>query len=228
MRISNKLTFLFSLSIFSLIVKPEPSHAVLFIDFSEISPTRTEVKTSGSLNLTGLSSTPLSVNFGNPAARSGLNTNTDVVRFSELTANTSGRYYSFNGIANPFTVDSASQPGCSGTGNCLALSSPSPSTTIPLFINAGSASAISVPAFTIWLDNSYTSGNPIVNSFYLDRSLAQIGLASTTVTYTLNGGSETIVFRAAPVPGPLPLLGAATAFSFSRRLRARVRGALKA
>ncbi len=211
-----------------LIINAGASRATLFIDLIEVSPTRTEVRASGSLNLTGLTSTNLSVNFGNPAARSGLNTNNDVTRFSELNASTPGRYYSISGIASPFTFDNANQPGCSATGNCLALASPAPSTTVPLFINAGSSTNANVPGSTIWLANSYASGGSILNSFFLDRSLAQLGLSTPTVTFTLAGSSETIVFREVPVPGPLPILGAATAFSFSRRLRSRVRSASKA
>jgi hypothetical protein len=206
-----------------LVINAGASRAILFIDLVEVSPTRTEIRTSGSLNLTGLSSTNLNITTGAPA-QTGLNTNTDVIRFIQG-ASFAGRYYSFTGPANPFTADNINQPNgstnCSGTGNCLAIATPAPSVAVPFIFNRSSALVQNIPASTIWLANSYTSGNSIVNSFFLDRSLAQIGLASPTVTYTLAGSTETIVFRE-QVPGPLPILGAATAFSFSRRLRARI------
>ena len=130
-----------------LVINAGASRAILFIDLIEFSPTRTEIRTSGSLNLTGLTSTNLNVNFGNAGSRSGLNTNSDVIRFSQLTASTPGRYYSFSGIANPFTGDSANQPGCSAGGNCLALTSPAPSTTVPIILNAGSTEVVSASLY---------------------------------------------------------------------------------
>jgi hypothetical protein len=217
-----------------LIINAGASRATLFIDLIEVSPTRTEFRTSGSLNIAGITpaQSSVTVNFGdNPNARSGLNTNSDVIRFSQLTVNTLGNTYSFTGpTTDPFTADSRTVAGCNATsGNCLAITSPTPSAPAPFFLNAGSAATVGVNGSTIWLPTGYVSGSSIANSFFLDRSLASIGLVSPTVTYTLTGGvQDTIVFRAIPVPGPLPILGAATAFSFSRRLRSRVRSASKA
>jgi len=64
------------------------------------------------------------------------------------------------------------------------------------------------------------------------------GLTSQTFTQTFNfsfamapdnlsavGGSFNAIPASTPVPGPLPLMGAAAAFGFSRKLRARIRSA---
>ena len=77
--------------------------------------------------------------------------------------------------------------------------------------------------FTI---NSYLSGDPIVASTTIaGNTLASLGFTTmgTIGTWTVNGTGDTIKVNVGnPVPGPLPLLGAATAFGFSRRLRRRI------
>jgi len=61
------------------------------------------------------------------------------------------------------------------------------------------------------------------------QTLASLGFTTTGLigTWTIDGTSESIQVILAPpspaaVPGPLPLVGAAAAFGFSRRLRKRV------
>lgn len=79
------------------------------------------------------------------------------------------------------------------------------------------------------ISNSY-SGGPIVSSATFNgTTLAGLGFTTTTGligTWTIaSGGDQIQVFLGSPpaaVPGPLPLLGAAAAFGYSRRLRRRV------
>ncbi len=99
------------------------------------------------------------------------------------------------------------------------------------------ASSISSGIFTIFwgsfagigLASSYLSNAPIVsNSTFNGATLASLGFTTTGLigTWTLNGTTESInVFippSPATVPSPLPLVGAAAAFSVSRRLRKRI------
>ncbi|MEB3254753.1 MAG: hypothetical protein VKJ05_00045 [Synechococcaceae cyanobacterium] len=203
-----------------MVINAGASRAILFIDLVEVSPTRTEIRTSGSLNLGG-PGTDLNPSFTNIAGP-GLNTNTDVLRFTPANTTVQGRYYSFTGPANPFTAVNTT---CTN-GNCLAAATPAAIFPVPFLFNKSTGSVQTVPAGSFWIADSYTSGSTIANSFFIDLSLAQIGLRSPTVTYIL-AGADTIVFRE-KVPGPLPILGAATAFSFSRRLRARILNASEA
>ncbi|MCP9860140.1 MULTISPECIES: hypothetical protein [unclassified Cyanobium] len=81
------------------------------------------------------------------------------------------------------------------------------------------------------LDSSYVQGNVINGSgLFSGQTLAGLNLSATPGllgTWTVGSDSIEVRVGTAPppssVPGPLPLLGAAAAFSHSRRLRARVR-----
>jgi hypothetical protein len=83
------------------------------------------------------------------------------------------------------------------------------------------------------IDPGYTNNTSIVSSAtFANQSFSTLGITATGLvgTWTINGTSETIeVFvgnppapPGTPVPGPLPLFGAAAAFGYSRRLRRRV------
>jgi hypothetical protein len=76
----------------------------------------------------------------------------------------------------------------------------------------------------LWLPDTYISGAAINGFFDVNLSLAQIGLSGPSIVYA--SGSEQIILRDAtpttPTPGPVPLLGAAAAFGFSRKLRNRI------
>ena len=80
------------------------------------------------------------------------------------------------------------------------------------------------------IDPSYIYNTPIVSSATFNgQTLASLGFTTTGLigTWTIDGTSESIqVFLGPPstaaVPGPMPLLGAAAAFGFSRRLRKRI------
>ena len=99
----------------------------------------------------------------------------------------------------------------------------------PLSYNTGTASN---PAFDVYkntyaLDPSYVLGQIFSSSAtYNGRSLASEGFTATGLvgTWTIDGTTESInvYIGPAPVPGPLPLLGAGAAFGWSRKLRKRI------
>jgi hypothetical protein len=62
--------------------------------------------------------------------------------------------------------------------------------------------------------------------FDVNLSLAQIFGTTSPSIFTYNSGSEKIILRL--VPGPLPLLGAAAAFGYSRKLRNRIQKSILA
>ena len=72
---------------------------------------------------------------------------------------------------------------------------------------------------------SYTGGQIASSSTFANKTLSSLGITSTGLigTWTIDGSSETInVFIGRQVPAPLPLFGAAAAFSWSRKLRRRI------
>lgn len=73
--------------------------------------------------------------------------------------------------------------------------------------------------------DGYVVGTPFFSSVTFNgQSLSSIGLARGLVgIWNLTGTPEKIIVLADPVPGPLPLVGAASAYAFSRRLRRRIR-----
>ena len=81
---------------------------------------------------------------------------------------------------------------------------------------------------TFSIDSSYASGPISGSATFFGQTLSGLGYATPALlgTWTLTASNDTInvVVGAPPsaVPGPLPLFGAAAAFSFSRRLRRRV------
>jgi hypothetical protein len=85
-----------------------------------------------------------------------------------------------------------------------------------------------LPIFAI--DPAYASNTAIImNATFNGQTLASLGFTTTGLigTWTLDGTSETIQVVLGPpspavVSGPLPLVGAAAAFGFSRRLRKRI------
>ena len=83
------------------------------------------------------------------------------------------------------------------------------------------------------IETTYINGTPIVSSsIYNTTTLAGMGFTTTGLigTWTLAGTGDTIKVvlgppaapQATAVPGPLPLLGAAAAFGWTRRLRRRI------
>lgn len=223
---------LLALAASPFVVNAGASQAVLFIDFEYVSPTRTLIRSTGSLDLTGVPNIAASVNFTALGTNSatGINVNSDVLRFSGTNTTTqtvAGKNYSLTGPANPFTASIVTVPSpnpadCTINGNCFATPASDITNTRRIILNFGDTSVNNVVPDSVFLPNSYVNNAPINNSFYINRGLSEIGLSAPTLTYTLSGGiNDTIVLR--QVPGPLPILGAAAAFGFSRRLRSRLR-----
>jgi hypothetical protein len=197
-----------------------PSKAVLYIDFIPLSPTSTRIQASGSLT-PSLLGTPAA---GSPVATaqtgnntSGINRNSDTLRFTYgSTASLHGTVFAMTGSSNPFTV----------AGTFLAHTGITPTKTPPFVLQLGSTGGIRLPNT---LTNCTHTGCPSPSTtalafsgfFDVNLSLAQIGLSGPPITYT--SGSEQIILRdATPAPGPVPLLGAAAAFGYSRKLRHRI------
>jgi hypothetical protein len=80
------------------------------------------------------------------------------------------------------------------------------------------------PSYAAGILDGYVAGTPFHSSATFNgESLSSIGLAPGLVgVWNLTGTSEKITVLAEPVPGPLPLVGAASAYAFSRRLRSRI------
>jgi hypothetical protein len=186
-----------------------PSKAVLFIDFIPLSPTQTRIKSSGTLTRTLLGNSNPGANTldssGNNSSRINRGGNDQLnFTYNPSSISTPGRRYSFTGTTNPFTA----------SGGNAVWSGTTPVNDPPLVLR-----------FTqqdLWLPNTYTTGAAINGFFDVNLSLAQIGLSDETIIFT--SGTEQIILRKDPpqVPGPLPLLGAAAAFGYSRKLRNRI------
>jgi len=200
----------------AILLDAAPSKAILFIDFIPLSLTQTRIKAHGTINpsLLGTSAAgSVAVSPIHPANSSRISLNADDVRFNYAStgSNVTGRRYAITGTSNPFT-GTASNAGWTGT---------TPTNDPPLFLRFGTN-------MDLWLPNTFTGGATAVNQvkpldgfFDVNLSLAQINLASPTIVFT--SGSEQIILRNNPqTPGPLPLLGAAAAFGYSRKLRNRI------
>jgi hypothetical protein len=192
-----------------------PSKAVLYIDFIPLNATQTRIKASGTINpsLLAGSSSAGAINLSPTTPSSSRIGSNDDVRFNYNSSLISqpGRRYSITGpIINPFAIATNKN----WTGN-------TPANNPPLYLRF-------TTNMDLWLPNTFTGGSTPVNQvksldgfFDVDATMADIGLASRKMTFT--SGSEQIILRdATPTPGPLPLLGAAAAFGYSRKLRNRI------
>lgn len=123
---------------------------------------------------------------------------------------------------------------CTGTNigsdqPLISITGPSNLTGSAAFYPASSVTGLYtffVGGFDFGIDPTYVSNAPIAGSATFNgTSLAALGFTTTGLigTWTLDGTSESIqVVLVPPVPGPLPLLGAGSAFGWSRRLRKRI------
>ena len=109
-------------------------------------------------------------------------------------------------------------PGFGGSGFLFPASSVS-----------GPTFALFTPSYTVspsylLLESTYVFGTPFFSSAtFSGQSLASLGFNSLgpAGTWTVNGTTDSINVTVKGAPGPLPLLGAGAAFSWSRRLRRR-------
>jgi len=201
----------------STLLDAAPSKAILYIDFIPLSPTSTRIQASGTLNpsLLGTSSSPSPIQT-NPSgtSTSGITRSVqDQLRFtySSSIVSAPARLFAITGPNNPFTQ----------TGVFQAWAGTTPTNTPPFILQLGTTKGIR-------LANTFSGGTTPINQvkplngfFDVNLSLAQIGLSSRIIAYT--SGSEQIILRdATPTPGPVPLLGAAAAFGYSRKLRNRI------
>jgi hypothetical protein len=205
------------------LLEAAPSKAVLYIDFIPLSPTQTRIQASGNLNrsLLGTSTSGSKLLAPTGSLSSGiLSVGIDILNFTYALSPPptpgapplpfviqTGRLYSLTGTSNPFN----------GTGGFGNWSGTTPANNPPLILR------FTTPQ-DLWLPDTYISGAAINGFFDVNLSLAQIGLAGPSIVYA--SGSEQIILRDAtpttPTPGPVPLLGAAAAFGYSRKLRNRI------
>jgi hypothetical protein len=202
-----------------------PSKAILYIDFIPLSPTSTRIQSSGTLNPSLLgafaSPSPVVTATGSPST-SAINGNPDALRFTYGNPGSSSP-------ANLAAITSGPNNPFTSTGGNLFWSGTTPTNTTPFILQLGSTKGIRL-ANT--LTGCTSSGCPTPNNTILDMSgffnvnlsLAQIFGTGTTSIFSYASGSEQIILRKDPpqVPGPLPLLGAAAAFGYSRKLRNRI------
>ena len=191
----------------------QPAQAVLIYNFYE-SGSDLVIEGTGSLNLpsSALFSVPIpAFTTGIFQVGGGISDGLGIGQPNPTTA-----VYGFYGVIGPTTLGS----GFSGSG---AASS-----------DSGIASIFDWDSSYFIIDDTYASGATINSrSVFSGISLASLGMttAGTLGTWTLGGTGDTISVKVttsssggpASVPGPLPILGLAAAFGFSRKLRKRIK-----
>lgn len=202
-----------------------PSKAVLYIDFIPLNPSRTRIRATGSLDRSLLPS-----GTGN-AAVGGLTTGTNGNQtFLNLnsSSNLSLRYSDPASVGNVagfrFRISGPTDPYQGTSTSNFQFNAPPIPVTNFFFQLRPTNGVVALGGQDIWIPNSYESNAAINGFFEINASLAQIGLLNNSVTYTLGGESIVLAVKA---PAPLPLLGAAAAFGYSRKLRSRIKNSLK-
>jgi len=193
----------------AVLLDAAPSKALMYIDFIPLSPTQTRIKASGSLIPASLgTSTSVTQQTGSTGGNtSRLDKGSDTLRFTysdPAVTNIAGKRYTISGTDPIFG---------SGVQNWTGTT---PVNNPPLILRFGATK-------DIWLPDTYTGGE-INGSFDVNFSLAQIFGPSAPSQFAFTSGTEQIILRnnPAPAPGPVPLLGAAAAFGYSRKLRNRI------
>lgn len=154
-------------------------------------------------------------------------------------------WYNNPSLANQFAQALGDQLGYSNAYTMSYSSGPLnvnfPSTYGPVFIYKGS---YPVPTTNSWgavvygPKDSFPLSGPQLTAFlasYASKYSATIGYANNVVTYEgpldkweffgISSPTGDFVATATPVPGPLPIAGAATAFGVARRMRKRIASA---
>ena len=193
----------------AVLLDAAPSKALMYIDFIPLSSTQTRIKASGSLTPAslGTSTSALQSTGSSGGTTSSLNKGSDTLRFTysaSAVTNIAGKRYAISGT-DPFVG-----------GGVQTWTGTTPVNNPPLILRFGATK-------DIWLPDTYTGGE-INGSFDVDYSLAQIFGATPPSQFAFTSGTEQIILRnnPAPAPGPVPLLGAAAAFGYSRKLRNRI------
>lgn len=202
----------------AILLDAAPSKAVLYLDFIPLSPTKTRIKASGTINPSHLATTPAPVVGTVTTAPSGsnsseINLGSDSLRLtyaSPMGMNIPGRRFALTGPSNPFT-----------TGGTFAWAGPPTPANVPPF-------HLRFASMDFWLPDSFTGGATLNNQaqavsgfFDVNASLARLGLNGKAIAFT--SGSEQVILRNyTEIPGPVPILGAAAAFGYSRKLRNRI------
>jgi hypothetical protein len=214
----------------SILLDAAPSKAILYIDFIPVSPTSTRIKASGTLNpfLLGTPSGSNNVTTATSGGNSsGINRGSDQLRFTYgSTSNLPGNLFAFSaGPSNPFNQ----------AGNFLGWMGTTPTNTPAFVLQLSPTGGIRLPNTLTGCTptNCPTPNNtalPFSGFFDVNLSLAQIFGTGGASIFTYTSGSEQIILLKDPpqVPGPLPLLGAAAAFGYSRKLRNRIQKPLPA
>ena len=101
--------------------------------------------------------------------------------------------------------------------------------TIPMPQQIPNNGGANVPAWYLFATNTATvfGGNNVVQGFfntapYGPSNVTALNLLQSSTSYTWAIATRAPIPPAPTVPGPLPLIGAAAAFGFSRRLRSRI------
>jgi hypothetical protein len=144
---------------------------------------------------------------------SRLDKGTDTLRFTysnPAAASSAGKRYAISGT-DPFVG-----------GGVQNWTGTTPVNNPPLIMRFGGTK-------DIWLPDTYTGG-AIDASFDVNYRLAAIFGASAPSQFAFTSGTEQIILPNDPVqaPGPLPLLGAAAAFGYSRKHRNRIQKSIPA
>ena len=195
----------------AILLDAAPSKAILFIDFIPLSSTQTRIKAFGSLTPSSLGASTSVTQQTNPGPTGGTTSRLDkganTLSFtysSPAVTSIAGKRYAISGIDPLFG------------GGVQNWTGTTPVNNPPLIMRFGSTK-------DIWLPNTFTGG-AIDGSFDVTYNLAQIFGPSAPSRFVFASGSEQIILRNNPdlVPGPVPLLGAAAAFGYSRKLRNRI------
>ena len=214
-RIARNISAGLALSLPLAVAWGQPAQAVLLYNFYE-SGSDLVIEGTGSLNLP---SSPLASN--DIGVRNGL-LDLDNAFFTGTFTTTNTTTLGFYGLVGPPSLG----PVIVNTG---AFSSNYSGIVTGLMYD--NTTCYGTPCQMFAIDSTYASGNAINSiSTFTGISLSSLGMpdSGTLATWTLGSG-DTISVQVnasrspASVPGPLPILGLAAAFGFSRKLRKRIK-----
>lgn len=181
-----------------------PASAIVVLQVSQVGDS-VVVNGTGSANLLELTFDEDSNTWSN------LLTNSEI--YAGPAANGDGAVSLYSGLTGPSAISTAGLliPDGTSSGDLFGL-----------FIDAGIRKLV--------LPQSYSSGSELSGqSIFTDTTLAELGLPSGTTIWSWGSGdnADSLELRVDgidpdAVPSPLPLAGAAAAFSWSRRLRRRI------